>query len=54
MLLVEHDTEMVLAISNAITVMTQGQVIARGTPDAISRDPMVQDAYLGAVDVGSA
>jgi len=53
-LLVEHDTEMVLAISDAITVMTQGQVIARGTPDAISRDPMVQDAYLGAVDVGSA
>ncbi|HEV8472962.1 MAG TPA: ABC transporter ATP-binding protein [Methylomirabilota bacterium] len=49
-LLVEHDTEMVLAIADAITVMTQGRVIAQGTPDAISRDARVQDAYLGAVD----
>jgi branched-chain amino acid transport system ATP-binding protein len=52
-LLVEHDTEMVLGISDQITVMTQGRVIAHGTPDAISRDPHVQDAYLGAVDVGA-
>ena len=53
-LLVEHDTEMVLAISDRITVMTQGRVIAEGPPEAISRDPLVQDAYLGAVDAGSA
>jgi branched-chain amino acid transport system ATP-binding protein len=51
-LLVEHDMEMVLGISDAITVMTQGRVIASGTPNAISRDPIVQDAYLGAVDAG--
>jgi branched-chain amino acid transport system ATP-binding protein len=49
-LLVEHDMEMVLGISDQITVMTQGRVIASGTPDAVSRDPVVQDAYLGAVD----
>jgi branched-chain amino acid transport system ATP-binding protein len=49
-LLVEHDTEMVLGISDEVTVMTQGRVIAHGTPEAISRDPQVQDAYLGAVD----
>jgi branched-chain amino acid transport system ATP-binding protein len=49
-LLVEHDMEMVLGISDQITVMTQGRVIASGTPDAVSRDPIVQDAYLGAVD----
>jgi len=53
-LLVEHDTEIVLAISDRITVMTQGRVIAQGPPDVISRDPRVQDAYLGAVDVGNA
>jgi len=53
-LLVEHDTEMVLAISDEITVMTQGRVIAQGTPEAISRDPRVQAAYLGDVDVGAA
>jgi ABC-type branched-subunit amino acid transport system ATPase component len=49
-LLVEHDTEMVLAVSDEITVMTQGRVIAHGTPDVVSRDPRVQDAYLGAVE----
>jgi branched-chain amino acid transport system ATP-binding protein len=51
-LLVEHDMEMVLGISDEITVMTQGRVIASGTPDAVTRDPIVQDAYLGAVDAG--
>ncbi len=52
-LLVEHDMEMVLGISDAITVMTQGRVIATGTPDAVSRDPQVQEAYLGAVEARS-
>ncbi len=50
-LLVEHDTEVVLSISDRITVMTQGRVIAQGSPERISRDPLVQDAYLGAVEV---
>jgi branched-chain amino acid transport system ATP-binding protein len=52
-LLVEHDMEIVLGISDEITVMTQGRVIASGTPDAVSRDPIVRDAYLGAVDAGT-
>ena len=47
-LLVEHDMGIVLDISDVITVMTQGNVIARGTPGEISRDPRVQEAYLGA------
>ena len=51
-LLVEHDTEVVLSISDTITVMTQGRVIAQGPPGQISQDPQVQDAYLGAVEVG--
>jgi branched-chain amino acid transport system ATP-binding protein len=49
-LLVEHDMEIVLGISDEITVMTQGRVIASGPPDAVSRDPLVRDAYLGALD----
>ena len=53
-LLVEHDTEMVLSIADEITVMTQGRVIAHDRPDAIARNPDVQAAYLGAVDVASA
>jgi branched-chain amino acid transport system ATP-binding protein len=51
-LLVEHDTEVVLSISDKITVMTQGRVIAQGSPEQISKDQQVQDAYLGAVEVG--
>jgi ABC-type branched-subunit amino acid transport system ATPase component len=46
-LLVEHDMEIVLSISNAVTVMMQGSVIATGTPEEISGNPRVQDAYLG-------
>ena len=51
-LLVEHDTEVVLSISDKVTVMTQGKVIAQGPPDQVSKDPIVRDAYLGAVEVG--
>jgi branched-chain amino acid transport system ATP-binding protein len=46
-LLVEHDMEIVLGISDAITVMTQGSVIATGSAAEISRDQRVQAAYLG-------
>ena len=52
-LLVEHDMEMVLGISDIVTVMTQGRVIASGPPAVISADTRVQDAYLGAVDAWS-
>jgi branched-chain amino acid transport system ATP-binding protein len=52
-LLVEHDMHIVLGISDVVTVMTQGSVIASGTPDEVSRDPRVQDAYLGAAGGGS-
>jgi branched-chain amino acid transport system ATP-binding protein len=45
--------EMVLGISDEITVMTQGRVIATGTPDTVSSDPIVQDAYLGQIDAGT-
>ncbi len=47
-LLVEHDMEIVLGISDVVTVMTQGAVIASGAPSEISRDARVQEAYLGA------
>jgi branched-chain amino acid transport system ATP-binding protein len=51
--LVEHDMHIVLGISDSVTVMTQGSVIASGTPAEISRDARVQDAYLGAVQKGA-
>ena len=52
-LLVEHDIDIVLGISNAITVIDQGSVIATGNPSEISRNSRVQEAYLGAIPEGS-
>lgn len=46
-LLVEHDMDAVFKISDVITVMVNGSVIAHGEPDAIRNDPQVQTAYLG-------
>ncbi len=46
-LLVEHDMDAVFRISDEITVMVNGAVIAHGTPEAIRNDPQVQTAYLG-------
>ncbi|MEN9646350.1 MAG: hypothetical protein RL238_3019 [Actinomycetota bacterium] len=47
-LFVEHDMDMVHDISDWVIVMAEGQIIAEGTPDQISSNPAVIDAYLGA------
>ncbi len=47
LLLIEHDIELVMELSDRITVLNQGQVIAEGRPSAIAEDQAVQDAYLG-------
>jgi branched-chain amino acid transport system ATP-binding protein len=45
--LVEHDIDRVLSVSDRITVLHQGKLIADGPPDAIVNDPAVIAAYLG-------
>ena len=47
LLFTEHDMEVVFSISQRITVLHQGRVIADGTPDEVRRDPEVRRVYLG-------
>jgi branched-chain amino acid transport system ATP-binding protein len=46
-LLVEHDMDVVFAVAHRMTVMLDGRVLARGSPDEIRASPAVRDAYLG-------
>ena len=45
--LIEHDIDQVLALSDRITVLHQGRVIAEGAPAEIQKNTEVQSAYLG-------
>ena len=46
--LVEHHMDLVMAVSDHVTVLDYGRVIAGGTPDAVRTNPAVIEAYLGA------
>ena len=46
-MVVEHDMDVVLSISDHIVVMHQGKVLAQGTPAEIRANAQVQEAYLG-------
>jgi branched-chain amino acid transport system ATP-binding protein len=45
--LIEHDMDVVLSISDRITVLDRGDVIATGPPESVQENQAVQDAYLG-------
>ena len=46
-ILVEHNMNVVMSVSDKITVMHQGKVLAEGTPAEIAANHEVQTAYLG-------
>jgi ABC-type branched-subunit amino acid transport system ATPase component len=46
-LIIEHDMELIMGISDSITVLHQGRVLASGTPAEIRANASVQEAYLG-------
>mgnify|MGYP002712996634 CR=1 FL=1 len=48
-MLVEHNMNVVMNVSDKITVMHYGEVLAEGTPAEISANETVQKAYLGAL-----
>ncbi|GAA0231889.1 ABC transporter ATP-binding protein [Haladaptatus pallidirubidus] len=49
LLLIEHDIDLVMNVSDRITVLNRGRELATGTPEEVAENDEVQKAYLGGV-----
>jgi branched-chain amino acid transport system ATP-binding protein len=52
-LLIEHDVDLVMSLSDHVIVMHQGRKLFEGRPEQVRASPLVREAYLG-VDHGAA
>jgi len=46
-LMVEHNLSVVADLSDTITVLARGQILAEGSYDEVSGNPEVREAYMG-------
>jgi branched-chain amino acid transport system ATP-binding protein len=46
-LMVEHNMKVVAELCDRITVLQAGEVLAEGSYDEVSNDPLVREAYVG-------
>ena len=46
-MLIEHDMRFVMQLSDHITVLARGELLAVGSPEEIQKNPAVIEAYLG-------
>jgi branched-chain amino acid transport system ATP-binding protein len=49
-LMVEHNLSVVADLSDTITVLQRGQILAEGSYDEVSTNPEVREAYMGTGD----
>ena len=49
-LIIEHDMDVAFEVTNRITVLHYGRVVADGLAHEIQANPLVQEIYLGAVE----
>jgi branched-chain amino acid transport system ATP-binding protein len=47
LLIIEHNMELVARLCSRVFVMASGRLLCEGTPEQVSDDPRVIDAYLG-------
>jgi branched-chain amino acid transport system ATP-binding protein len=46
-IIIEHDMDVALRVSESVTMMHNGRIFKEGTPEEIENDPEVQQLYLG-------